>query len=198
MKLLIFDDHRVITDAIASYAKANSDVEIIAQCHRIVEVKKAFDKTIPDIVISDILTDEDEGFALFEYILRRNKKVKIVAYSCVSNDFIIQSLLQMGVSAFINKRETLATLWQKVEDVYQNKDNENVRNLQKIKNLTAKEKKIVMMLTQGFAAKEIASELNSSVNTINNQKNSLLLKFNCNNSTELIIKLSQMGLINVL
>ena len=44
MKLLIFDDHRVITDAIASYAKANSDVEIIAQCHRIVEVKKAFDK----------------------------------------------------------------------------------------------------------------------------------------------------------
>lgn len=198
MKLLIFDDHRVITDAIASYAKANSDVEIIAQSHRIVEVKKAFDKTIPDIVISDILTDEDEGFALFEYILRRNKKVKIVAYSSVSNDFIIQSLLQMGVSAFINKRETLATLWQKVEDVYQNKDNENVRNLQKIKNLTVKEKKIVLMLTQGFAAKEIASELNSSVNTINNQKNSLLLKFNCNNSTELIIKLSQMGLINVL
>lgn len=197
MKLLIFDDHKIITDAIATYVRANSDTEIIGQCHSISEVKQTLVKSVPDVVISDLLTEEDAGFTLFEYIFRRYRKVKIVVYSSVSNDFIVQSMLDIGISAYLNKREPLSALWQKVEEVHNSIYERETTNLQSIKYLTSKEKKIALMLAKGYAAKEIASKLGSSVNTINNQKNSLLAKFNCDNSTELIIKLSQMGMINI-
>ena len=64
--------------------------------------------------------------------------------------------------------------------------------------LTKREKEIAILLTKGFSAKEIAEVIGSSQNTINNQKNAMLEKFDCVNSTELIVKLSQMGLLGIL
>ena len=59
--------------------------------------------------------------------------------------------------------------------------------------LTPKEKDIVRYLARGMSAKEIAALTQSAVNTINNQKNHLLAKFECMNTTELISKLTLMG-----
>jgi DNA-binding CsgD family transcriptional regulator len=59
--------------------------------------------------------------------------------------------------------------------------------------LSPKEKEIVRYMARGMAAKEIAVLTGSAVNTINNQKNHLLAKFECMNSTELVSKLMQMG-----
>jgi DNA-binding CsgD family transcriptional regulator len=44
-----------------------------------------------------------------------------------------------------------------------------------------------------MSAKEIAALTQTAVNTINNQKNHLLAKFECMNTTELISKLTLMG-----
>ncbi|MBL0191897.1 MAG: response regulator transcription factor, partial [Saprospiraceae bacterium] len=67
-----------------------------------------------------------------------------------------------------------------------------------IPKLTKREKEISQLMAKGLAAKEIADILGSSPNTINNQKNRLLEKFECTNSTELVVKLAQMGLMGII
>jgi DNA-binding CsgD family transcriptional regulator len=52
-------------------------------------------------------------------------------------------------------------------------------------------------MARGMAAKEIGILTQSSVNTINNQKNHLLAKFGCMNGAELVSKLTQMGYLKV-
>jgi DNA-binding NarL/FixJ family response regulator len=59
------------------------------------------------------------------------------------------------------------------------------------------ETKVIVYLARGMAAKEIAVLTQNSVNTINNQKNHLLAKFECMNTTELVAKLIQMGYIKL-
>jgi len=66
------------------------------------------------------------------------------------------------------------------------------------KYLTSRERDIAMLLAKGCSSKEIAETLGLSQNTINNQKNAMLEKFNCINSVDLIVKLTQMGMIGIL
>jgi DNA-binding NarL/FixJ family response regulator len=57
--------------------------------------------------------------------------------------------------------------------------------------------RILPIVARGMSAKEIAALTNSVVNTINNQKNHLLAKFEYMNTTELISKLTLMGYIKL-
>lgn len=197
MKVLLYDDHIFVTEAIAAYFTAKDPGVDIDQCQTISAVKECLTIHVPDIIISDVLSDEDAGFSLFHHILQTYPGIKIIAYTSISNSFIIQSLLDLDVSRVINKKESLAHLWAIVLEIYE--DNNKQKNIGKpLIQLTSREKEIVLYLKEGFSAKEIGDLLGTSVNTINNQKNTLLEKFECTNSTDLVIRLAQMGLISVL
>lgn len=199
IKLFLYDDHQLVTDAIQAYVHTDPRFEVIACCHSIEEVKNRLKSDVPDIIISDVLSDEDAGLSLFEYLTDAYPKIKVIAFTSISNDFVIQSLLDMGVSAVVNKREKIPMLMDKVHAVILGPLKKRsimyeYSNLQ----LTPREKEIADLLAKGLSAKDIAKLLDSSVNTVNNQKNAMLEKFGCSNSTELVVKLSQMGLIGIL
>lgn len=197
MNILIYDDHNFVTEAIAQYITQHTDEHIVDRCHTVVDVKNSLRYNEVDILISDVLSDEDAGFSLFEYVVKKYPHIKIIIYSSISNKFIIQSLLDMGVSEVVSKKETIENLWfiiQKNLALHVTK----TKNTSLPPKLTNREKEIVLHLAKGLSAKEIADTLGSSPSTINNQKNTLLEKYDCLNSTELVVKLSQLGLIGVL
>lgn len=67
-------------------------------------VKENLDKTIPDIVISDIMMPYFSGIELVDH-LRNNLKsdVPIILISAASNDENIVSAFEMGANDFISK-----------------------------------------------------------------------------------------------
>ena len=197
MKVLLYDDHIFVTEAIAAYFKAKEPGVDIDQCQTISAVKDSLTTILPDIFISDVLSDEDAGFSLFHHIVQTYPDIKIIAYTSISNSFIIQSLLDIGVFRVVNKKENLAHLWATTLEIFEDNNKQKIIGKPLIQ-LTSREKEIVLYLIKGLSAKNIANLLGTSVNTINNQKNTLLEKFGCTNSTDLVIKLAQMGLINVL
>lgn len=197
LKILLFDDHEFVTEAISSHIENVEDMEVVGVCQTLAEFKLKVSATNPDVVISDVLTDEDTGFSLFQYLTTEFPDIKIFAYTSIGNAFIIDSLLEMGVLEVINKKESIAALIGKVS-FHVEKNTIVIKNVTNVLSLTPREKQIAELLKLGWAAKEISNELGTSQNTINNQKNALLEKFNCTNSTELVVKLSQMGLIGIL
>ena len=88
-------------------------------------------------------------------------------------------------------------MWNSVQTLCQNITRPTKKTNTKLVKLTKKEKEIALLLAKGLSAKEIADLLSSSVNTINNQKNHLIKKFNCNTSPELVAKLFRMGYIKI-
>jgi DNA-binding NarL/FixJ family response regulator len=198
MKIIIYDDHKLVTDAISRYLEIKDTGIICWKCHTIDEVKTTLKTHTPDIAISDVLSDEDAGLTLFEHIIDNYPTVRIVIYSSISNPFVIQELKNMGISKVINKRESPDILWQAVQDAF----NSTTSSAETIKHprysLTPREKEVVLLLAKGLASKEIAFIMGTSPHTVNNQKAHLLNKFDCNNTTDLVIKLSQLGLISVI
>ncbi|HRG40957.1 MAG TPA: response regulator transcription factor [Saprospiraceae bacterium] len=198
MNILIYDDHEFVTEAIESYfLKQSHEIKLVRK-HNVSDTLAYLHDNDVEIIISDLLSDEDVGFSLFEQVFHLYPHIKIIVYTSVTNEFIKDMLLEMGVTEIINKKEPLNSLWNSVQTLCQNITRPTKKTNAKLVKLTKKEKEIALLLAKGLSAKEIADLLSSSVNTINNQKNNLLDKFGCTNSTELIVKLAQSGLITLL
>jgi DNA-binding NarL/FixJ family response regulator len=185
MKIAIFDDHEFVIDSIVTFLKQKPEVEIVGTAKNKHDILKL------------LSTQEEIGLSLFEEIQKKGFASKVIVFTNITSEFIKDYLFDYGVVAFLNKKESIENLWETIKVAYQNTKYQSQVSTNLPPTLTLKEKEIVGFLAKGLAAKEIAILTNTSVNTINNQKNHLIEKFNCTNSTELAIKLIHMGYLKM-
>jgi two-component system capsular synthesis response regulator RcsB len=194
MTIALFDDHPIILDGLSNFFSKKAGVKVVGTATRKADVITLLAAQEIDILVSDVITDEELGLELFEEIQRRAFTTKVIVYSSLQGELVHNFLYEYGVVGIVNKSKGLEELWQLVELAYLTTEykKKNTNNTPPPM-LTPKEKDIVRYLARGMSAKEIAALTQSAVNTINNQKNHLLAKFECMNTTELISKLTLMG-----
>jgi two-component system, NarL family, captular synthesis response regulator RcsB len=197
MKIGLFDDHPVMLDGLRHYFSRKEGVEVVGAVQTKSEVLELLASHPIDILVSDVLTDEELGLDLFEEIQAGNFDTKVVVYTSLQSEMVYNFLYDYGVVAIVHKTKGLDDLWQVVELAYLTNQYKKESGGVPPPSLTSKEREIVKYLARGMAAKEIAALTQSSVNTVNNQKNHLLAKFDCMNGAELVSKLMQMGYLKV-
>ncbi len=103
--------------------------------------------------------------------------------------------MQSGANYYYCTYSPLEELYNHVKNIpsYKSEFHKN----QILLKLTPKEKQLIEYLSMGMTSKEIAHQLKVSVNTINNQKNHLISKFDCVSSTQLIIQLIRLGYLHL-
>lgn len=198
MKIALFDDHPIVIDGMYNYLSQKQGVVVVGTTTQKSEVIPLLESQDIDILVSDVLTDEELGLELFEEIQRRNFKTKVVVYSSLQGELVHSFLYEYGVVGIVSKNKGLEELWQVVKLAHEATEfkKKNTKNIPPPM-LTSKEKIIAQYLAKGLAAKEIAALTNNAVNTVNNQKNNLLAKFDCVNTTELVMKLTMMGYLKL-
>jgi DNA-binding NarL/FixJ family response regulator len=193
MKIVLYDDHPIVLEGLSNYFSQKENVEIVGKAATKSEVIALLESNEVDILISDVITDEELGLELFEEIQAMHIDTKVIVYSSLHGDLVHNFLYEYGVVAIVNKSKGFDELWQLVEVAYLTTEYKKKESDAPPPTLTPKEKEIAKYLARGLAAKEIAALTGNSVNTINNQKNHLLAKFDCMNATELISRLINMG-----
>ncbi len=197
MKIVLFDDHPIILDGLGNYFSQKEGVEVIGKASKKADVIRLLENNEVDILVSDVMTDEELGLELFEEIQNQNFQTKVIVYSSLQGELVHNFLYEYGVVGIVNKNKGLEELWQLVELAYLTTEYKKKSSDATPPTLSPKEKEIARYLARGLAAKEIAALTNTSVNTINNQKNHLLAKFECMNGTELMSRLTQMGYVKI-
>jgi DNA-binding NarL/FixJ family response regulator len=197
MKIALFDDHPIILEGLRDYFSKKEGVEVVGTTTTKAGVITLLEAQEIDILVSDVITDEELGLELFEEIQRRKFPAKVVVYSSLNGELVHNFLYEYGVVGIVNKRNGLNELWQLVELAYLTTEYKKKNSDTPPPMLTAKEKEIVKYLARGLTAKEIATLTHTAVNTINNQKNHLLAKFECMNTTELMSRLTLMGYLKM-
>ena len=197
MTIALFDDHPIILDGLRDYFSKKEGVQVVGTATKKDDVIKLLKKHKIDILVSDVITDEELGLELFEEIQKAEFTTKVIVYSSLQGELVHNFLYEYGVVGIVNKSKGLEELWQLVELAYLTTEYKKKSSNASPPTLTPKEKDIARYLTRGMTAKEIAVLTQSAVNTINNQKNHLLAKFECMNTSELISKLTQMGYLKL-
>ncbi len=197
MKIVLYDDHPIILDALSGFFSKKEEVEVVGKATKKAEVIALLQSDEIDILVADVITDEELGLELFEAIQAMQLPTKVVVYSSLHGELVHNFLYEYGVVGIVNKSKGLEELWQLIELAYLTTEYKKKSSGLPPPLLSPKEKEIAKFLARGLAAKEIAMLTSTSIHTINNQKNHLLAKFDCMNATELLSKLTLMGYLKL-
>ena len=120
LRLVLYDDHPVVTQAIQEYLSKYNNIKVLKTFEVVSDFLKFIKTTDVDVIITDILSCEEIGISIISQIKKHNKRSKIIAFSAISSPFIIQTLIDTGVDAFVSKRSDFENLYHKIIDTITN------------------------------------------------------------------------------
>jgi DNA-binding NarL/FixJ family response regulator len=214
---LICDDHRVLTDALATVVGLDDALELIAP--PVHDPQSAIDlcaKFLPDVVLMDIdFKGGMSGIEATRRIKETSPSTKVVIMTAHDDDRMLVDAVEAGASGFLGKDEaaqeilsaakaaaegevlidpmTLARLLPQVA-----REREQRRGaLALLNDLTEREREILSLLAQGIRNDEIAIKLYISPQTVQTHVRNILGKLRVHSKLEAVAFAVKHGTITV-
>jgi DNA-binding NarL/FixJ family response regulator len=166
------------------------------------ELLKTFLKPQPDVVLMDINLPGMSGIQCVNRLKREIPEIQIMMLTVYENSNRIFEALAAGASGFLVKNTPPEKLLEAIRDVANGGGPMSSHIARKviqafqpalsktplIESLTPREQQILELLSRGFAYKQMASELNLSMGTIQTHISRIYKKLHVNCRTEAVMK----------
>lgn len=201
IKVIIVDDHKLVTDCISLFLKGAREIEVIGVTHSGKDTLSILKKEKPEVVLVDITMPEMSGIQLTEAIKKKYPGIKILILSMHSDYNNISDAIDAGADGYVPKDVSSEELVEAIvtvskgknffhstisDEIVKNYASKRQQNDNILPQLTRRELEVLQLFAEGFNNSEIADKLFLSVRTIESHKNHILQKTNMKNSVELI------------
>ena len=200
VSIMIVDDHTLIRETWSFLLGKNENFDVVAECgdgERAIELAR--DKR-PDVVLLDINMAPMSGFDVLKMIRKYSPSSKIIGVSMHSQPAYAKKMLRLGAKGYVTKNSPRQEMLEAIAEVSKNQVYvcQEVKNILSdqmlngdqvnpdINNLSDREMQIVRALKEGMSSKEIASELNISLKTVEVHRHNILKKLKLKNTVSLI------------
>ena len=154
----------------------------------------------PDIVVMDINLPGMSGIECIRRLHEKNRSIQFMMFTIYENSDIVFEALKAGATGYILKNSSPVKIIESLQELYQGGSPMNPEIAKKLVmrfqtfsdneyNLTPKEQKILELMSKGYLYKEIADELNNTVNTIKQHIRHIYEKLHVQNKAEAINKM---------
>jgi DNA-binding NarL/FixJ family response regulator len=210
-RVLIVDDHKFMVELLAQRLSLESNVKVVGMANRGSAALHILKSEKADIVLLDMELDKENGIHVARELLKVDPALRIVGLSMHDTDHHPISLLELGGLGFISKTATGREIIEGImrvaagdmaispkiavflatQCVIQNP-------IDQIRLLSSNERRILILIAQGFNIEDIAKKLSLTRKTILNHRQNLRKKLNANTDVELCLIAIKSGLISVL
>jgi DNA-binding NarL/FixJ family response regulator len=218
IRVLICDDHRILSDAMAMLIGMESDLELVAEpFERAAPAIAAVAEFAPDVVLMDVeLPGGTSGIEATRTITEQSPRTKVVVMSGSSDpDQMLVDAIGAGAAGFMPKTEaatkilgavraaasgeslldsaTLARVLRRVADaraVRQAVDRRKTR-------LTERERVILQRMSEGVSNDDIAGSLFLSIHTVHTHVRNILVKLEVHSKLQAVALAVKAGVIIV-
>jgi DNA-binding NarL/FixJ family response regulator len=204
LRILIADDHDVMREGTRAVIERQPGWEVcgIAATGR-EAVEQAF-ALEPDIVVMDMSMPDLNGLDAAVQIRRRFPQTEILIFTAHQTDELIREVFEAGAKSFIFKSEAHHFLVDAIQSLSQHKpfftskvaevlfaeilsrSEDKPHAAQTGKRLTAREREIVQLLSEGRSNQEVADALGISVRTAETHRASILRKLSLDSVASLV------------
>ena len=198
IKVLIVDDHKLISEAWSSLLKDAPDIHVVGTADNVDDAYSMAHSYKPDIVLMDINLGAGSGFDATERINDSMPKTRVIGLSLHDDITYVKKFLSIGAKGYLTKNTNKGELIDAIHSVYKGetiigsdiKDRYftsllNVQSGDTKKELTMKEIEIVKLISKGFTSKEIAEQLFISHRTVETHRHNILKKLDMPNAAQL-------------
>ncbi|HWH33724.1 MAG TPA: response regulator transcription factor [Acidimicrobiales bacterium] len=110
IRVLLVDDHRVITETLAAVVEAQEDLTCVGTAGTVSEMLDLVDEHQPDVVLTDVWLPGMDGIEGTRRLLQRHPGVRVVAFSGDADDELRAAAAAAGVTAFVPKDSPLPAM----------------------------------------------------------------------------------------
>ncbi len=202
LRIFLADDHDVVCAGLKTLVDAQPDMEVIGQARDGESAWQSVCDCRPDVIVMDITMPGMNGTQATELIKRDCPEIKILALSVHEDTGYLRKLLEAGASGYVLKRSAAETLIHairivagdgvyldpalagKVVDSFVGK--QSASSAPSIAILSEREADVVRLIALGYSNKEIATQLNLSVKTVETYKARAMEKLGLNSRVALV------------
>ncbi|MDH7599265.1 MAG: response regulator transcription factor [Sedimentisphaerales bacterium] len=200
MKIMIADDHGIVRQGLRSLIQTRLNHEVIGEAEDGVAAVKMAGELRPDIVIMDVTMPNLNGIEATRLIRKDCPQVKVIALSMHPEKHIVKEALEAGASAYVLKSylfddlskaiEAVAAgrryLSPKITDVVLDDYISSPDQQQAKAKLTARDRQIIQMLSEGKSIKQIAMVLHISPKTADAARRKIMHKLGVTSVADLV------------
>lgn len=202
--VLLVDDHALVRRGFRRMLDDDEALEVVGEASNGAEAVKLAAKLRPQVIVMDCQLPEMSGLDATRKILQSLPDIAILMLSMHSEDTLVRQALEAGARGYVLKNAMDLDLANAIKGVAAGKSviDPQVKRTETLKGereagLTSRELEVLQHIVSGKSNKEIASELDLSVNTVSVHRANIMDRLGIHKTAELVVYAIRNGLVNL-
>ena len=204
LKVLLVDDHALVRRGFRRMLEDEISFQVIGEASDGAEALKRAEELRPDVIVMDCALPQVNGIDATRQILKKLPDTAVLMLSMHSEDTLVRQAMEAGARGYILKNAMDLDLVSAIKKVAAG---ETVLDPQisrggtlkgeRDTGLTQRELEILQHIVAGKSNKEIATELNLSVNTVSVHRANIMDALGIHKTAELVVYAIRKGLVSI-
>ena len=203
IRILSVDDHPILRQGIAALVAGQSDMSLVAEASNGREAIQQFRAHHPDVTLMDLQMPEMSGLDALNAIRGEFPEARIIVLTTYTGDVQVLRAIKAGARAYLLKNSLHKELLETIRAIHAGKKALSPEASYQIAEhstddaLTPAEIRVLRLIAEGNANKEIAAQLSVSEETVKGQVRNILSKLGANDRAHAAMIGVKRGIIEV-
>jgi len=204
LKVLLVDDHALVRRGFRRMLEDEPSFQVVGEASDGAEALKRAEELRPDVIVMDCALPQVNGIDATRQILKKLPDTAILMLSMHSEDTLVRQALEAGARGYILKNAMDLDLVSAIKKVAEGQtvldpqiSRGGTLKGERDTGLTQRELEILQHIVAGKSNKEIATELNLSVNTVSVHRANIMDALGIHKTAELVVYAIRNGLVNL-
>jgi|SRR6516162_11436148 DNA-binding NarL/FixJ family response regulator len=202
--VMLVDDHALVRRGFRRLLDDDRALEVVAEASNGAEAVGLALELKPQVIVMDCQLPQMTGLEATRKILQARPATAILMLSMHSEDTLVRQALEAGAKGYVLKNALHLDLARAIKEVAAGNSvlDPQVKRAETLKGeretgLTARELEVLQHIVAGKSNKEIASDLNLSVNTVSVHRANIMDRLGIHKTAELVVYAIRNGLVNL-
>ena len=211
IRVVLADDHSVVRAGIRKILETVSDIKVVAEASDGKQAIEAIAAVRPDVAVLDVRMPRSSGIDATRWIREHSPKTAVLVLSAYDDDPYVLAVLQAGANGYVLKSADAEDIVLAVRNVHAGKsalDPEIAKKVLKslsgaqgsdqLQPLSAREREVLSLVSQGHTNKAIGSVLQISPRTVQGHLAKIFNKLGAESRTQAVMRAISSGLLTPL
>jgi DNA-binding NarL/FixJ family response regulator len=185
LTVLLAEDHEVVRQGLKMLLEAEPDIRVIGQAENGRQAVEMAQQLNPSVIVMDVSMPLLNGLEATRQILHARPQTRLILLSAHGESAYVEQAVSFGASGYLLKQASLEVLSHAIREVHSGRrffgpsvtpppSPEEARR--KKPSLTMREAEVLQLVAEGRANKQIASDLEISIKTVEKHRQHLMEK----------------------
>lgn len=193
IKVVLIDDHALVRDGIRALLMAIPELDVVGEAGSGAEAIELLSRVVADVALVDIGLKDVNGLELTQGLGQRFPEVRVLILSMYDNQEYVNTSVRVGACGYVLKDAPSREIIAAIEAIARGGTYYSAGIAEKLasrgteeRELTPREREVLLMLAQGHNNKTMARELNISVRTVETHRLSIRRKLDIDRPADLM------------